>query len=69
MENPYKPERNYKMIKIMNISNYAYSYKYIVARYVDGDWWFYGAWNEADRAYHAAMVEGGQVFMIEDIEQ
>ena len=55
------------MVTILNVSSYALDYKYIVARYVEGDWWFYGAWNEADRAYAAARAEGGQVFKTEDI--
>lgn len=55
------------MITILNASGYAVDYKYIVARYCEGDWWFYGAWNEQDRAYHVAMVEGGEVFLTEDV--
>ena len=55
------------MITILNCSDYALTYKYIVARYVEGDWWYYGAWNEANRAYEVAMIEGGQVFRTEDV--
>jgi hypothetical protein len=38
-----------------------------VARLVDGDWWFYGAWNDAERAYAVAMVENGQVFKTSEV--
>lgn len=55
------------MVTILNVSAYALNYKYIVARYVEGDWWFYGAWNEQDRAYRAALMEDGEVFRTEDI--
>lgn len=55
------------MITILNVSAYALNYKYIVARLVDDDWWFYGAWNDANRAYAAALAEDGQVFLTEDI--
>ena len=50
------------MITIKNVSRYAFNYEYIVARFVDGDWWFYGAWNDAEDAYNVAMIEEGQVF-------
>lgn len=35
---------------IHNVADYAKSYKYIVARNVDDELWFYGAWNEESRA-------------------
>lgn len=55
------------MTKILNCSNYSLTCEYIVARLVDGDWWFYGAWNDANRAYAVAMVEGGQVFKTSEV--
>ena len=55
------------MIKILNCSEYSLTCEYIVARWVDGDWWFYGAWNSADRAYAVAMVENGEVFKTSEI--
>lgn len=54
------------MTTILNCSAYACDYAYIVARYVDGDWWFYGAWNEAERAHHTAMAVDGHVFKTND---
>ena len=46
---------------IKNLSNYATQYKYIVASSVDGDLWFYGAWNDEDRAYGVARDIDGVV--------
>ena len=53
---------------ILNVKRYALTCKYIVARFVEGDWWFYGAWNDMDGAYHAAVVEGGQVFHTDEVD-
>ena len=39
---------------VKNLSSYAINYKYIVASDVDGDLWFYGAWNDENRAYEVA---------------
>lgn len=55
------------MITIMNVYKYALAYKYIVARFVEGDWWFYGAWNSFYDATQAAKAEGGQVFPIDEV--
>jgi len=56
------------MIKILNCSEYALIHEYIVARFVDGDWWFYGAWDDANQAYEVAIAEDGQVFKTSDVE-
>ena len=56
------------MVKILNVAKYALEHKYIVARFVEGDWWFYGAWDDFNEAMHAAMIEGGQVFPIDEID-
>ena len=55
------------MITILNVSAYALKYEYIVARLVDGDWWFYGAWDNAEVAYKVAVLENGQVFQTKNI--
>ena len=34
------------MTKIKNVPTWAWKKYYFVARYVDGEWWFYDAWNE-----------------------
>ena len=46
---------------VKNLSNYAINYKYIVASDVDGDLWFYGAWNDENRAYEVARNIRGVV--------
>lgn len=46
---------------IKNLSDYAINYNYIVASAVNGDLWFYGAWNSKNLAYEIAMEIGGIV--------
>ena len=46
---------------INNVPDYASEYKYIVARRVDGELWFYGAWNDHERANEVALEIGGEV--------
>ena len=36
--------------KINNLPNYAEDYKYIVVTLVDGELWFYGAYNDYEKA-------------------
>jgi uncharacterized protein YutD len=36
--------------KINNLPEYANEYKYIVARWCDDELWFYGAWNDEEKA-------------------
>ena len=44
---------------IKNLPAYAADYRFIVYRVVDGEKWFYGAYNDMRKAYDvAAMVEG-----------
>ena len=50
------------MTEIKNLPTYATDYKYIVAKEVDGDWWFYGAYNEGSRAERAAIECNGEIF-------
>lgn len=45
---------------INNLPNYANDYRYIVCRRVDGELWFYGAWNDADKANEVALEIGGE---------
>lgn len=54
--------------KIQNLPAYAMNYKYTVARFVDNEWWFWGSYNEPERAYYAAGVEGGTVFELGSFE-
>lgn len=47
------------MMKINNLPEYAKTKKYIVARRVDGELWFWGAWDDRDTANEVALEEGG----------
>ena len=46
-------------MKINNMPEYATHRKYIVARRVDGELWFWGAWDDRDRANEVALEIGG----------
>ena len=46
---------------INNFPAYANEYKYIVARRIDGALWFYGAWNDRNKANEIALEIGGEV--------
>lgn len=46
---------------VKNLSSYAINYKYIVASDVDGELWFYGAWNDENKAYEVARDIRGVV--------
>ena len=48
-------------IIIKNLVYYATDYNYIVASAVNGDLWFYGAWDNKNLAYEVAMEIGGIV--------
>ena len=45
--------------KINNLPQYATERKYIVVRKVDGEYWFYGAWDDRHTANEVALEEGG----------
>ena len=49
-------------ITINNLPDYAKEYKYIVTRECENEFWFYGAFNESDRANRAAEEVNGVVF-------
>lgn len=46
---------------INNLPTYANEYKYIVAYRVDGELWFWGAWNDCNKANEVALEIGGEV--------
>ena len=48
-------------MKINNMPDYANDYKYVVARIVDDDLWFWGAYNDYRKAINAAIDTGGIV--------
>lgn len=43
---------------INNVPDYANDYRFIVARYVDGEYWFWGAWNDRNKANEVAIELG-----------
>lgn len=48
-------------MKIMNIPEYAAEHNWIVARPVDDEVWFYGAYNDENRARSVAEEINGIV--------
>ena len=46
---------------INNLPAYANEYKYIVARRIDGELWFWGAWNDRNKANEVALEICGEV--------
>ena len=40
--------------KVNNVPEYAANYMYWVVRAVNGELWFYGAWNDENRANEVA---------------
>ena len=51
------------MCVINNVPDYAKDYKWIVARFEDGEYWFWGAWNDESKALEiASNIENATVF-------
>lgn len=48
-------------MKINNVPDWARDKKYITARNVEGDWWFYDSWNDFEEALNQAIEIGGQI--------
>lgn len=46
---------------INNLPTYANEYPYIVARRVDGELWFWGAYDNRNEANRIALEIGGEV--------
>ena len=55
------------MITINNLPAYALDHEFIVARYADGAWWFFGAWDNKSDANRVAWYEDCEVFHIDEI--
>ncbi len=49
-------------IKINNEPAYAKDYEFVVAREVDGEYWFWGAYADGFKAEQAATEIGGVIF-------
>lgn len=54
-------------VNVNNVPAYAYEQNYIVAREIDGELWFWGAWLNADIAERAAGVVNGIMIAIEEV--
>ena len=48
---------------INNEPNYAKDYNYIVARLIDDEYWFYGAYNDGAKAEKVANEVNGEVII------
>lgn len=46
---------------INNLPGYAIHHNYIVTSVCDNSLWFYGAWDDEDKAYEVAEMIGGVV--------
>ena len=49
------------MTHINNLPAYALNYEYTVARVVNGELWFWGAWDDESRACEVARELGNGV--------
>ena len=49
--------------KINNLPKYAEDKKYIVAREIEGELWFWGAYDDLDKAVNAATEIRGQLLV------
>lgn len=48
-------------VKVNNVPDYAKGSNYWVTRICDGEFWFYGAWDDLESADHIAKIIGGIV--------
>ena len=53
------------MNEIKNKPNYAKEYSFIVAREIDNDLWYWGAYNDRNEANRVASEINGMVFQNE----
>lgn len=56
-------------MKINNMDKHAKGRKYVVFRVVNGENWYYDAWDDFDRALAQAVEIGGQVAPTEAVEE
>lgn len=55
-------------MKVNNVASWANEKKYMTIRMVDGEAWFYDAWNNVDKAIAQAIEEGAYVIPVEAVE-
>lgn len=51
-------------MKVNNLAEWAKEKKYIVVRDVDGEWWFYDAWVDFEKALKQAREVNGQIIPV-----
>ena len=49
-------------LNLINAPEYAYHYEFVVARQVDDELWFWGAYSDGFKAEKAAREIGGFIF-------
>lgn len=59
------------MTKVNNVPQFAWKKYYMVIRFVDGEWWFYDAWNEerGDDAMNQAWEISGEIRHVSNCEK
>lgn len=55
------------MIRINDLPAYACDYKYIVVSKVNNEYWFYGSFNDFERAMRIADKIGGWVIFKDEV--
>lgn len=56
-------------MKIKNVPEYAKDCKFIVARKIGSEFWFYGAFNDIYKAGMCAFSVSGWTFPISEVEE
>lgn len=46
-------------VKVYNVSDNAVRFPWMVIRFVEGDFWYYGSWNKIEDAARCAAEVGG----------
>lgn len=49
-------------VSVHNVPAYASNHPYIVARFVNGGFWFWGAYDSLEKAQEAEFETGGVIF-------
>lgn len=59
------------MTKVNNVAAWAWNKYYMVIRYVDGEWWFYDAWEQdhGDDAMAQAWEVDGEIRRVTSCEK
>ena len=58
------PSNGKAAVIIHNMPKYAEERNFIVARYVDGGLWFYGAWDEVEEAMRVSDELGNGLVVV-----